>query len=504
MADYHLQVQELRKNFRTGFTKDLKWRIEQLKSLLRMYEENEDLMVEALKKDLHKSKWETVTCETDYLKNDLRATLANLEEWAKDKPVKKQISTLFDKTVVRTEPYGVALIMGAWNYPFNLTLGPMHGAIAAGNCVVVKPSELSEHSADVMEKLLPKYIDKRAVKVVCGGVPESTALLKERFDYIFYTGGTSVGKIVREASNKYLTPCTLELGGKSPCYVSDDCNLPVALKRILWGKATNMGQTCIAPDYLLCSREMQSRIIAAMPAQIKQFYGSNPKASPDLSRIVNQRHFKRLVGLLEGSSGKAVIGGNYDEEELYMDVTLLVDVSPEDAVMKEEIFGPIMPVVCVKNPQEAIDFINEREKPLSLYVFTENPAVHEKFVAETSSGSVGVNDCLMQMTVEDLPFGGVGSSGMGAYRGRESFETFSHHKSLLIKNTKAMGEAIGGVRYPPFDYSNLWKLQALLRARELPSVTGLFKGMIGLGVGIVSAIAIKLKIYQSGGVPPLN
>jgi len=496
MADYHLQVQELRKNFRTGFTKDLKWRVDQLKSLLRMYEENEGLIVEALKKDLHKSKWETVVCETDYLKNDLRATLANLEEWVKDKPVKKQISTIFDKTVVRTEPYGVVLVMGAWNYPFNLTLGPVHGAIAAGNCVVVKPSELAENSANVMDKLLPKYIDTRAVKVVCGGVPESTALLKERFDYIFYTGGTSVGKIVREASNKYLTPCTLELGGKSPCYVSDDCNLPVTLKRILWGKATNMGQTCIAPDYLLCSREMQNRIIKAMPAQIKEFYGANPKASPDLSRIVNQRHFNRLVGLLESSSGKAVIGGTYDADELYMDVTLLVDVSPEDAVMKEEIFGPIMPVINVNSPQEAIDFINDREKPLSLYVFTENSSVHEKFVQETSSGSVGVNDCLMQMTVEDLPFGGVGNSGMGAYRGRESFETFSHHKSLLIKNTKAMGEAIGGVRYPPFDYSKLWQLQALLRARELPSVTGFFKGIIGVGVGIASAIAIKLKIYQ--------
>jgi len=495
MADYHGQVVELRKNFRTGFSKDVEWRKNQLKSLSRMYEENEDLIVEALKKDLRKSKWETVVCETDYLKNDLRAALSNIDEWVKDRPVRKQVSTLFDQTVVRPEPFGVVLVMGAWNYPFNLTMGPVHGALAAGNCVVVKPSELAENSASVMASLLPKYLDPRAVKVVLGGVAESTALLQERFDYIFYTGGTNVGRIVREASNKYLTPCTLELGGKSPCYVADDCNLPVALKRILWGKATNMGQTCIAPDYLLCSENMKNKIVEAMPAQIREFYGKNPKASPDLSRIVNQRHFQRLVGLLKSSSGRAAIGGEYDEDELYMDPTLLVDVNPEDPVMKEEIFGPILPVVCVKNPQEAVDFINDREKPLSLYVFTETPSLHQKFVQETSSGSVGVNDCLMQMTVEDLPFGGVGNSGMGAYRGQASFETFSHHKSLLIKNTKAVGEVIGGVRYPPFDYSNLWKLQALLKAREMPSFGGLFKSIMGIGVGVVSAIALKLKLH---------
>jgi len=496
---YHDQVSELRTNFRQGFTKNLEWRKEQLKNLSRMYEENEDLIVDALKKDLRKSKWESITAETGYLQNDLIVALANLDEWAKERPVKKQLSTLMDRTVVRPEPYGVVLVMGAWNYPFNLTMGPVHGAIAAGNCVVIKPSELAEHSANVMAKLVPKYVDKRAVKVVLGGVPESTALLKERFDYIFYTGGTNVGKIVREASNKYLTPCTLELGGKSPCYVADDCNLPVALKRILWGKAVNMGQTCIAPDYILCSEKTKNAITKHLPDQITEFFGKNPKTSPDLGRIVNQRHFKRLVGLIESSSGKTVIGGKYDADELYIDPTVLVDVSPEDPVMKEEIFGPILPIVCVENAQGAIDFINEREKPLSLYVYSEDKTTQEKFIDETSSGSVGVNDCLMQMTVEDLPFGGVGNSGMGSYRGQASFETFSHHKSLLVKNTKALGEKLGGVRYPPYDYSHLWKLVALTKAREMPNFGAMIKAIVGIGIG-VAGIAVGIGIGM--GIAP--
>ena len=306
--EYKSDVEALRENFKTGFTKPLEWRLQQLEALDRMYVENLDLFVEALDKDLRKPKWETVSAEIEFLRNDIRGFLANLKDWMKPKNAPKSVLTVMDKAKICPEPYGVVLVMGAWNYPFNLTLGPLAGAICAGNCVVVKPSELTEHSAQLMAMLLPRYVDQRAVKVVQGGIPETTALLKERFDYVFYTGGTTVGRIVREAANKYLTPCTLELGGKSPCYLDDDCNLPVALKRILWGKTVNLGQTCIAPDYLLCSKQTEAKVRDLLPKLIKECFGEDPKKSRDLARIVNERHFDRLMGLITNTQGNIAIG----------------------------------------------------------------------------------------------------------------------------------------------------------------------------------------------------
>uniref|UniRef100_H9G4K1 Aldehyde dehydrogenase family 3 member A2 n=1 Tax=Anolis carolinensis TaxID=28377 RepID=H9G4K1_ANOCA len=368
-----------------------------------------------------------------------------LPEWAAPQRVGRTIMTLTDETYIHREPLGVVCVIGTWNYPFALVVQPLIGAIAAGNAVVIKPSEVSEHTAKLFEEMIPQYLDKDLFPVVNGGVAETTELLKQRFDHIMYTGSSMVGKIIMEAAAKHLTPVTLELGGKSPCYVDTDCDLDVACRRIAWGKYANSGQTCIAPDYILCHPSIQNQVVEKLKKAVKEFYGDDIKNSPDYERIITKRHLKRLMNLLEGQ--KIAFGGKADENTRFLEPTVLVDVDPSAKVMQEEIFGPILPIVPIRSLDEAIKFINAREKPLALYAFASDNKKIKRMIAETSSGGVTANDVLMHFAVPGFPFGGVGNSGMGAYHGHHSFEAFSHRRACLIRGLKM--EAVNNLRYPP-------------------------------------------------------
>ena len=444
-------VSGLRKTFKTGKTKQLWFRMQQLEKLLKMVNENQDLFLEAIKKDLRKPPMEATIMEINVVKGDATIALNNLPDWMGIQKVTPDLFNKMNTCGIKYDPLGVALIMGAWNYPILLVLQPLIGAIAAGNCVVIKPSELSPATANLFESLIPRYLDEECFKVVNGGIPETTSLLRERFDHIFYTGSSAVGKIVMQAAAKHLTPVVLELGGKSPCYVDNDCDFDVVASRISWGKFVNSGQTCLAPDYILCSKKAQDKLVPSLRKAFQTFFGENPKESPDLSRMVNNRHLQRVAALID--SNKTAIGGNIDESDKYIAPTVLVDVMPNDPVMQEEIFGPVLPIVNVDSVSEASQFIAEREKPLGLYIFSNDRKHIDKLIDETSSGAVCVNDCIVHAAVPTLPFGGVGNSGMGAYHGKFSFEAFSHKKACLIKNQKL--ESLNGLRYPPYKDKNL-------------------------------------------------
>ncbi|XP_038615063.1 aldehyde dehydrogenase family 3 member A2 isoform X2 [Tachyglossus aculeatus] len=478
-------VQRARDAFASGRSRPLKFRIQQLKALQQMIKEKEKEILGAISRDLNKSEYNAYSHEVIGILGEIDLVLEKLPEWAAPEPVKKNLLTMMDEAYIHSEPLGVILIIGAWNYPIVLTLQPLIGAISAGNAAIIKPSELSENTASLLAKILPQYLDKELYQVVNGGVKEATDLLKERFDHILYTGGCNVGKIVMEAASKHLTPVTLELGGKSPCYVDKDCDLDVACRRITWGKYMNCGQTCIAPDYILCEPAIQNQIVQKIKEMLKEFYGEDIKKSPDYERIINVRHFKRLTSLLEGQ--KIAFGGESDEATRYLAPTVLTDVNPESRVMQEEIFGPILPLVLVKNADEAVKFINQREKPLAFYVFSRNKQLIKRMIDETSSGGFTVNDVVMQFTLSCLPFGGVGSSGMGAYHGKHSFDTFSHRRSCLIRSFR--GEVANKLRYPPNSQSKVDWTKVLL-------LTRFSKGKMGLlflaFLGVIAAVMWKI------------
>lgn len=448
---YKNLVDTARKAYQEGRTRNVEFRRQQLNQLRKMYVENEKQFLEALKTDLNKPHLEAVIFETDFMLKDLDYILSRLDDWVKTKEVPSVVPE--DKSYIYHDPYGVALIMGAWNYPVQLTLIPAAGAIAAGNCVVMKPSEVAPASAKVIETLIPKYLDNKCYTVVCGGIPETTELLKEKFDYIFYTGSTGVGKIVRDAANKFLTPTTLELGGKSPCYIDDTADMDIAVRRILWGKMFNLGQTCIAPDYILCNKNVQSTFVEKAKEVLKEWYGADPSKSPDLSRIVAERHVDRLVGYLK--DGQVAVGGKYDKSSKWIEPTILTEVKPESKIMQEEIFGPILPVVNVNDHKGVIDFVNEREKPLALYLFSTKNNDVQDILRNVSAGGVTVNDTLHHAANHNLPFGGVGASGMGAYHGDFTFETFTHKKSVLIRGYGNAPDQILQNRYPPYNQDKL-------------------------------------------------
>ncbi|KAK2576499.1 hypothetical protein KPH14_005823 [Odynerus spinipes] len=516
--DYADIVQSTRDAFFSGKTRPLEWRIKQLKQMIRMLEENTSQFTAALASDLRRSKFESMVLEVHYTIQEIKHMLYNIKEWAAPEKPPKAIVNILDSVEVHKDPYGVVLVMGAWNYPLQLSLAPMIGAIAAGNCVVLKPSEVASATANILAEIIPKYLDTECYRVILGGIQETTELLKQRFDYIFYTGSTTVGRIVREASNKFLTPVTLELGGKSPVYVDNTADIRIAAKRILWGKYINCGQTCIAPDYILCSTEVQNKLLNEAKEILKEWYGENPKESPDLCRIINEKNFQRLVNNLSGS-GKIAIGGDYDLREKYISPTILTDVKPTDPVMQEEIFGPILPIVNVENAYEAIRFINNREIPLVLYIFTKDKGVRNLFINQTrsgavekplalyifstdkgnismilnntSSGGVNVNDTMLHVAVETLPFGGVGNSGMGAYHGKYSFDTFVHKKGCLIKDFNIIGEKLASSRYPPYNDKKLNMLQLLTAKRpDIPGVKYLTHVVI-FGLGVLATIGFK-------------
>lgn len=495
MESYSSIVSGLRDSFNKGKTRSVQWRINQLKALTRMYEENESIFLAALKSDLGKPPMESFAGELEFLKNDVIGALRHIDQWTKDIPVEKSPLTVLDTVYQHPEPYGVVLVLGAWNYPLHLALAPLTPAIAAGNVAVVKPSEISPATAQALHDLLPKYLDNSCFKVICGGVPETTELLKQKFDYIFYTGSTAVGKIVRKAANENLTPCTLELGGKSPCYIDASADLEVATKRILWGKATNSGQTCVAPDYILCTKEMEQKLVPCMRKILETWFGHKPQESDSYSRVVSERHLDRLSQVLDSTRGKVAIGGKYDRDDKYMDMTVVTDVTMEDPLMKEELFGPVLPIVNISSAEEAITLINSRDKPLALYVFSSRPKIHELFRDRTSSGGLTINETLLQLSVEQLPFGGVGPSGMGAYHGKAGFDTFTHYKSVLIRDLGWFGEKLGEFRYAPYTEKNLKFSRMIMVNRPLPP-TGWIKYFITLLVGVGIGVGLAFLINQ--------
>ncbi|KAM8797277.1 aldehyde dehydrogenase family 3 member A2 [Eudromia elegans] len=477
-------VERARAAFATGRSRPLEFRLRQLRALERLVREREREILGAIAADLHKSGPNAFSHEILGVLGELARAAAELPKWAAPRPAKRNLLTLRDEAFVRPEPLGLVLIIGAWNYPFVLVMQPLVGAIAAGNAVVVKPSEVSEHTARLIADLLPKYLDPELYPVVTGGVAETTDLLTHRFDHILYTGSSAVGKIVMAAAAKHLTPVTLELGGKSPCYIDKDCDLAVACRRITWGKYMNCGQTCIAPDYILCEPSIQAQVVENIKATLQEFYGNDVKSSPDYERIINKRHFQRVLALMEGQ--KIAHGGETDEASCFIAPTILTNVSPDAKVMQEEIFGPVLPIVPVKSVDEAIELINSREKPLALYVFSNNKKLINKVISETTSGGVTANDVIMHYFLSTLPFGGVGNSGMGAYHGQHSFDTFSHHRSCLIKDLKM--EGTHALRYPPGSQKKVdWaKFFLLKRFNWRPA------GLVALVLlGIVAAVVIK-------------
>jgi aldehyde dehydrogenase (NAD+) len=421
----------LRAHFATGVTKSLSWRLSQLDALQHFIMEREQDIVDALQADLGKPATEAFTSEVGIAISELRLARKKLASWMKPERVRTSKIAMPGRSYIYREPLGVTLIIGAWNYPFHLIVLPLIGALAAGNCVVLKPSEVSSNVSALIAKWIPKYLDRKAIRVIEGGVPETTALLREKWDHIFYTGNGTVGRIVMEAAAKHLTPVTLELGGKSPCIVDESTDLDMAAKRIVYGKFFNAGQTCVAPDYVLVHDHVHDALVNRMSSAIREFYGDDPKESPDFARIINERHHARLARLLDDAD--IVTGGETDRSNRYIAPTILKNVKKDDAVMQEEIFGPILPVISVPSVDSAIAFVNQRAKPLALYLFSRDKDVQRRVLAGTSAGGTTINHVWLHLGVPKLPFGGVGESGTGGYHGRHTFETFSHRRSVLKK-----------------------------------------------------------------------
>ncbi|MEX1657427.1 aldehyde dehydrogenase family protein [Streptomyces pseudovenezuelae] len=425
-------VARLRATFRSGRTKPVEWRTTQLRRLRDLLTENGTDLAAALHADLGKSSTEAFRTEIDFTVREIDHTLDHLADWLRPESAPVPAHLGVDASAwTQYDPLGVVLVIAPWNYPAQLLLAPVVGALAAGNAVVAKPSELAPATSAAVARLLPAYLDTDAVAVVEGGIPETTALLAERFDHIFYTGNGTVGRVVLRAAAEHLTPVTLELGGKSPAFVDRDADLTVVADRLARGKFLNAGQTCVAPDYVLTDPETAAALEPLLKNAVETLYGSDPADSGEYGRIINERHFDRLTGLLD--SGRTVVGGTSDRTTKYIAPTVLADVDPEAPVMQEEIFGPVLPIVTVPGLDAAIDFINDRDKPLALYVFTDSDTTRRRIAEETSSGGLGYGLPLAHLTVSDLPFGGVGESGMGNYHGRYSIETFSHRKAILEK-----------------------------------------------------------------------
>ena len=421
--------------FKTDKTKDIDFRIEQLKKLKSTIKENEDRILEALKKDLNKSFFEGYATEVGIVYEEINSQIKHLRKWSKRERVSSSIIYFKSKAYIYKDPYGVALIIGPFNYPFQLIIAPLIGAIAGGNCVVLKPSDNSKHTSQLLYEILNDAFESNYIKVVepAGGREAVSKLLSLRFDYIFFTGSVKVGKIVMEAASKNLTPVTLELGGKSPCIVDKDANLELSAKRIVWGKLLNAGQTCVAPDYLLVHKEIKDKFLKLLVSEINKQFGEDIEKSLDYPRIVREDDVLRLKNYL--NDGTIYFGGEYKVEDKYMMPTILTDVLESSAVMTDEIFGPIFPVMEFEKLDEALDFVNNREKPLALYYFSNSDSNVEYVLRNTTSGGVTINDTVIHVGFDNLPFGGVGNSGIGSYHGKASFDTFTHRKSVVKRST---------------------------------------------------------------------
>ncbi|WP_336993033.1 aldehyde dehydrogenase family protein [Leucobacter sp. VD1] len=439
-------VAGLRHSFERGVTRPEPWRREMLRRLRALLVERGDDFERALFDDLGKSGTESQLTEIGFLVAEIDHALAHLHGWMRPRRAAVPLAAQPAAARIVPEPLGMALVIAPWNYPLMLALSPVIGAIAAGNAVVIKPSELAPATARLIASLVPDALDRRTVAVVEGGVPQTTALLQQRFDHIFYTGNGRVGRIVARAAAEHLTPVTLELGGKSPVYVDDTVDLAEAAKRIAWGKFMNAGQTCVAPDYVLGSAPVLRTLGPLLAEAIHTLYGSAPQRNPDYGRIVNDAQFGRLLGYLD--DGETLIGGGHDRADRFLEPTVLVGVDRDAAVMRDEIFGPILPLVEVSDLDDALTVVTGRDKPLAAYVFSDSAAVRQRWERETSSGALGFGVPVLHLVVPELPFGGVGESGTGAYHGERSFQVFSHEKAVLSKPLTP--DTLGATIMPPF------------------------------------------------------
>ncbi|WP_404399867.1 aldehyde dehydrogenase family protein [Idiomarina seosinensis] len=444
MSSYQALLSDLNQTYNTGLTRPVSWRKKQLEQLERFLQQHQQSLLSALQSDLGKHPSEARLTELQFLSNDISHTLKKLPHWQKPRRVSNPLLVFPARSQLVPEPLGTVLILGAWNYPVQLLLAPLIAAIAAGNCAVIKPSEHAPQTALMIEKHLPDYLDPAAFKILCGDAEVSSQLTKLPFDHIFYTGGSKAAKSIMTAAAEHLTPVTLELGGKSPAVVLSDCDLTVTARRIIWGKFLNAGQTCIAPDYLLVEEEIKDALVDAMKQVVVDFYGEDPQAGEDYGRIIHQQHWQRLVDMLDGQ--KVIFGGQYSKKDRYLAPTFVDDVAASDTLMQEEIFGPILPIIKVASATEAIEQIQSKPKPLALYVFSKNQRLLDQFTEQVSAGNVCYNDTLMFMLNQELPFGGVGNSGIGRYHGKWGFDTFSHLKPVM---TRRFAFDIK-LRYPPY------------------------------------------------------
>lgn len=438
-------IESQRVFFEEGKTKDIDFRIKQLEKLKELIIKYEEEILEALRKDLNKSKFEAYVTEIGMIVQEINHTIKKLPKWAKAKRARTPIAQAISTSKIHSSPYGVVLIISPWNYPFQLTMAPLIGAIAAGNCVVLKPSPYSENTSQLMAKIIEENFEKEYVAIFQGGREVNEKLLEEKWDYIFFTGSPGVGRVVMEAASKDLTPVTLELGGKSPCIVDETADIELAGKRITWGKLINSGQTCVAPDYILVHKKVKDELIKNIKKYITQFYGEEPLENPDYPKIINQKHFNRLLGLIKEE--EIIFGGKYNESTRQIEPTILDNVEWENKIMEEEIFGPFFPILEFEDLDHIIHKINSRPSPLSLYLFTTSKENEGKVIKNTKYGGGCINDTIVHLATTNMPFGGVGNSGMGSYHGKWSFDTFSYKKSMLKKSNILDLH----FRYPPFD-----------------------------------------------------
>ena len=449
-VDIPAVVAGLRKVYASGRTRSIEWRRTQLKALEKLVTENEGRIADALAQDLDRSPFEAWLADVASTASEAHDAAKNIGKWTRRKHRLLEFSQLPGRGWVEYEPYGTVLIIGAWNFPFALTLGPAVGALAAGNTVVLKPSEVAPASSALMAELVPQYLDREAVVVIEGDGAVSQELIAQGFDKLCFTGGTDIGRRVYEGAAPHLTPVTLELGGKSPVIVSRDADIDVAAKRIAWTKLINSGQICIAPDYVLADATIRDRLVSKIGEAVTEFEAGNAQGK----RIVNQRHFDRLAASLAATKGTVAVGGATDPASLRIQPTVVIDPDLDEPLMRDEIFGPILPVVTVQSEDEAIAFVNARPKPLAVYLFTKSKAIRERVIKEVPAGGMLVNHLIFQFATAKLPFGGVGPSGIGAYHGRFGFEEFSHRKSVLTKPTRP---DLSAVIYPPYT-EKAWKL----------------------------------------------
>lgn len=431
LEDLQKLLEKQREYFKTGETLDVKFRIDALKKLKSTILSHQKEITDALTADLGKSEFEGFMCEVGLVLSELSYMIKHTKRFAKEKRVKTPISQFPSKSYRKPSPYGNTLIMSPWNYPFLLTIDPLVDSISAGNTAIVKPSAYSPATSAVIEKIISKTFDEKYVAVVTGGRKENSHLLAQKFDMVFFTGSEAVGKEVLRNTAEHLTPAILELGGKSPCIVDSTANISLTAKRIVFGKYLNVGQTCVAPDYVLCEKSVKDELVQALIKETKTQFGENPLQNPNYGKIINEKHYTRLMGLID--STKVVLGGNGNKATNQIEPTIMDGVTFEDAVMGEEIFGPILPIITVENMDEVIDIVSNRSKPLALYLFTQNKATANKITSRLQFGGGCINDTIIHLASTELSFGGVGESGMGSYHGKYGFEAFSHTKNIVNK-----------------------------------------------------------------------